>query len=874
YMLVHFIIFQLNSQEDSDSIKTFYETTENELSDYNIEDICMNKKKDETEENTSIHKINNINDQFKSSDKCSCGDSFINNIFILNNSFMCKYCINKNNNNNDKYSSNKSSNKNSNRSSNKNSNILYSDEENNTCDFNGCIHDKSRYYDSDTHKLSSLNILHSISDSVKNKRVRSRSMPNINEHFFYFLTDDILDEDINSDSTIDYMNEQKKETPKKETPKKETPKKENQKMENQKMENKNNEKKDEIVHGNEYEHEHEKKKKITKRIIKKKKQLYIFKCNYIYQTNEHLLYDFLFEKNSSNKKKLIRFFFNKHFYKNLCFSKTVEQEPTNLIKDVSNLTEKKKVINLCTHDKKDLLYVTKLDVNNKLDVSKNLYKTVSDEHIYGTFNNINSNNINNNNINNNNINNNNINNNNINNNNINNNNINNNNINNNNINNNNINNNNMISNNMNSNNSNKNDYNNIDRYKNNHNMIKKYNNNSNNTCIHEAYISNYEIEESVKQIIKKNNKKKVCNKKYINIDSEELSEGIYHNNSTTHYNNKNNENSIEKNIKKNIEKNIKKNIEKNSNNNSCKEYNDEKNVINNKNSCNNNKYANMFDIVIDDYILKIDVNLFFFDIYNNTLKKKNFRSNYYSNFLSKEENINLATSISTYPTNNDSLQFYEGSCKSSDIGNGSGCLIGERLENYDYDNNFLRSFNNDCNIISHSNDDVRNENFNLSNYNSNFNRSINLLNTKQTSKSYTSMNSKELSIKKKYQKKKFMNMFNKDIVSNSLYNFLNIDYILNNEKIKFIIPFYFKKEKVNIFKKKNLNITNFNFCNHVYFTFNLNEHMLNKKINYFKNLYEEFLNKEKHKYKKIMQLSNSPLSKHNSHVNDVKIISI
>ncbi|SCM17584.1 OTU-like cysteine protease, putative [Plasmodium berghei] len=60
------------------------------------------------------------------------------------------------------------------------------------------------------HKLNCINMLQNNCNKIKLKKMRSRSMPNVNDKFLYFFDKNGLDEHIESDSTIDLVNEEKK----------------------------------------------------------------------------------------------------------------------------------------------------------------------------------------------------------------------------------------------------------------------------------------------------------------------------------------------------------------------------------------------------------------------------------------------------------------------------------------------------------------------------------------------------------------------------------------------------------------------------------------------------------------------------------------
>ncbi|CAG9481719.1 unnamed protein product [Plasmodium vivax] len=137
------------------------------------------------------------------------------------------------------------------------------------------------------------------------------------------------------------------------------------------------------------------------------------------------------------------------------------------------------------------------------------------------------------------------------------------------------------------------------------------------------------------------------------------------------------------------------------------------------------------------------------------------------------------------------------------------------------------------------------------------------------------MNARDLFLKKKYLNKKFINMFSKDVHSKGLFHFLNADFLLSGDKIKYIIPFLFNSKQMNIFKD-NLNRKEIHFYEYVTFSFNLDKQKLRKKIECSKVLNEEFLIKEKHKYSKFTRGGDgkSACSLRRGLENRVKIISI
>ncbi|ETB58882.1 hypothetical protein, variant 2 [Plasmodium yoelii 17X] len=125
------------TKEENDSIKTLYETTENELSD-ELEEI----------EGNNLRKENKIYD----------------NLYKKGDFFKIS------NENEDIYEAN----------------------------FNLTENNK--------HKLNCINISQNNCNKIKLKKMRSRSMPNVNDNFLYFFDKNGLDEQIESDSTIDLVN--------------------------------------------------------------------------------------------------------------------------------------------------------------------------------------------------------------------------------------------------------------------------------------------------------------------------------------------------------------------------------------------------------------------------------------------------------------------------------------------------------------------------------------------------------------------------------------------------------------------------------------------------------------------------------------------
>ncbi|SBS81652.1 OTU-like cysteine protease [Plasmodium ovale curtisi] len=239
-------------------------------------------------------------------------------------------------------------------------------------------------------------------------------------------------------------------------------------------------------------------------------------------------------------------------------------------------------------------------------------------------------------------------------------------------------------------------------------------------------------------------------------------------------------------------------------------------------------HLNIFDIIIDDYAVVIDSNSLFSHMSNRHFGKNGI--GVCGTSSSGGQNANNATKGVSLPAN----------------------LVGNDVvesRNYGFDGNIGRDSGRE-----------------------NGSGSLNVT-TNEVWNGRSSI--RDLTIKRKYQHKKFLNLFSKDIFSKSLFHFLNADYFLNEEKIKYIIPFFFRScKKVNIFKN-DLNKEDFHFCEYVSFSFNINKQKLQKKKECSKVSYEEFLLKEEHKYNKLIRVSSKgPCSDGKGHTSDVKIISI
>ncbi|CRG99176.1 OTU-like cysteine protease, putative [Plasmodium relictum] len=206
----------------------------------------------------------------------------------------------------------------------------------------------------------------------------------------------------------------------------------------------------------------------------------------------------------------------------------------------------------------------------------------------------------------------------------------------------------------------------------------------------------------------------------------------------------------------------------------------------------NKNFTNSIDLIIDDYVICIDSDLFYSCISNKYIKKNN-----------REQSISF-------------------------------------LNKHNIDNN-----------MSNSSKSITDVNSSTS-FNNEMVKAINNNNKKKLDNDFLNINKQDLILKRKYNDKKFVNLFSKDLYSKGLFYFLNADLILNENKIKYITQCFYYNKEINIFKN-NFKKNDFYFCDSLMFYFNLNHEKLKKKIKYSKESYEEFIVKEKHKYNKILK---------------------
>ncbi|CRG97329.1 OTU-like cysteine protease, putative [Plasmodium gallinaceum] len=207
----------------------------------------------------------------------------------------------------------------------------------------------------------------------------------------------------------------------------------------------------------------------------------------------------------------------------------------------------------------------------------------------------------------------------------------------------------------------------------------------------------------------------------------------------------------------------------------------------------NSNVSNIFDLIIDDYGICIDSELFYSYISNKYIRENDKEVSI--SFLSRD---NLDNHISNFFNSNIHPNF----SKSSEDG-------------------IIKTIFND--------------------------------NNKKMDNNFINANmSRDLLLKRKYNNKKFINMFSKDLFSRGLFYFLNADFILDEDNIKYIAQSFYCNKGINVFKN-NYNKNDFYFCDNLTFYFNLNHEKLQKKIKYSKECYEEFIIKEKHKYNKILK---------------------
>lgn len=199
----------LNSKDDNDSSKTFYETTDNEITDEGSSIVSMNGKENkninifETEENmfgpnvrTDMRSGGFSEYQYDANSDVR-GDGIRND--IRNGHLVCE------------------SKGMSNYATSKNGTSEYDRSEYNIDNNVGLLME-------DDSKLRTVELLQIICNDVKKKnherrykenkdrdsrKYRSKSMPNINEDFLYFFSKNRITEKLESDSTIDSLNEEK-----------------------------------------------------------------------------------------------------------------------------------------------------------------------------------------------------------------------------------------------------------------------------------------------------------------------------------------------------------------------------------------------------------------------------------------------------------------------------------------------------------------------------------------------------------------------------------------------------------------------------------------------------------------------------------------
>ncbi|SOV77298.1 OTU-like cysteine protease, putative [Plasmodium sp. gorilla clade G3] len=252
----------------------------------------------------------------------------------------------------------------------------------------------------------------------------------------------------------------------------------------------------------------------------------------------------------------------------------------------------------------------------------------------------------------------------------------------------------------------------------------------------------------------------------------------------------------------------------------------------------------IFNIILDEYVISMDSDLlccYIGDRYNNKLIRS-------KNSLHEKSEYNIDDNIySTYDTH-----IIENNNRNNEEGYNNNINIG----NISIDNNINININNICDR-----------------HNDNHSRNTISTNITKDQQSYLHLNSRDLSMKKKYQNKKLINMFSKDFYSKGLFQYLNAEFILNDDKIKYIIPFFSNHNKINIFKK-NIDSNDMYLYNYVMFYFYLNKEKILNKWKCSKNLYEEFLIKEKHKYYRFIKGKKYSSSIKSKDEQGVKIISL
>lgn len=199
----------LNSKDDNDSSKTFYETTDNEMTDEGSSIASMNGKDNkniniyDTEGNMFVHNVRtDVRGGVFSEYQCDAnsdvrGEGIRNDIrnghLLIETKGMSNYATSKN------------------------GTSEYDRSEYNIDNNVGLLME-------DDSKLRTVDLFQIICNDIKKKnnerrdkenkdrdsrKYRSRSMPNINEDFLYFFSKNRITEKMESDSTIDSLNEEK-----------------------------------------------------------------------------------------------------------------------------------------------------------------------------------------------------------------------------------------------------------------------------------------------------------------------------------------------------------------------------------------------------------------------------------------------------------------------------------------------------------------------------------------------------------------------------------------------------------------------------------------------------------------------------------------
>ncbi|KYN99694.1 putative OTU-like cysteine protease [Plasmodium gaboni] len=258
----------------------------------------------------------------------------------------------------------------------------------------------------------------------------------------------------------------------------------------------------------------------------------------------------------------------------------------------------------------------------------------------------------------------------------------------------------------------------------------------------------------------------------------------------------------------------------------------------------NNYYSQsdrIFNIIIDEYVISMDSDLlccYISNRYNNKLIKSKSSPEGKSEY-NIDDNIYSTYNTHIIDNNNN---------RNNEIGYNNNINTSNINININIDNN---NNNNNINNVNHINN-INNIIHIDDRHNDNESRYTTSTNITKDHQSFLHLNSKDLSMKRKYQNKKLINMFSKDFYSKGLFQYLNADFILNDDNIKYIIPFFSNHNKINIFKK-NIDSNDMYLYNYVMFYFYLNKDKILNKWKCSQNLYEEFLIKEKHKYYKFIK---------------------